>query len=372
MRSARSILAWALSWLAGACGALEEQRDRVVVDRFSELLIVDEELLVANAASETLDFAALLRALLREQADAATGAWIEAWGAASDRPEAFAESVLCPWLRSRPENACDARCGQCDERVYTPEQAPFRLTAIAYRPDLALGMQAEHPQGQLRFVFALRSTEDIELPVTLIFEYPLSARWSAARWAARFHALATERSDLMAYRRALQALARAAIASDPGARVTLRVRDDLSSDGRMLAWAVDAAGGLTRLALEDTVDLAHGSLASLRAALPDHELSSQELHVPARFWADSVTRATPTPELADHALSASLRLISCQGCHADERSQGGFHIAPAARGRARVSRFLHDPEQPADDELARREDALRTLLRALESPPADR
>ncbi len=153
------------------------------------------------------------------------------------------------WLRSTPENACDADCGQCSERALTLEQAPFRLTAIAYRPDPALLPNAQCPQGQLRFVFALRG-----------------------------------------------------------------------------------------------------------------EVSSRELHAPERFWADSVSRATPSPAFADAKLTEMLRLVSCQGCHADERSQDGFHIAP--RARARVSRFLHDPERPEDDELTRRADALRTLLRS--------
>jgi len=41
---------------------------------------------------------------------------------------------------------------------------------------------------------------------------------------------------------------------------------------------------------------------------------------------------------------------------------GAFHVSPLRRGRQRLSRFLHDPSAPGDDDLSRREADLRERL----------
>jgi hypothetical protein len=372
----RASLVTMFSLASLACGPIEERRDEVVVERFSELLIVDEALLQSPLELEVrkLDFAFLMRSLYEAQAEQASQAWFDALRSASDQPDAFFRALTCPWLKSAPENACDDDCGACVSHALPLEGAPLRLIALAYRPDLALVELPGSEQGQLRFVFAMQTSEaapEATLPMTVIFEYPLPEALSASAWAERFHALSPLRHDLSAYRRELAGLAALATRVDRPEQVTIRTRDDAFSDGRMLAWSAEAAGP-KRITLENSVDLERTSTAQLEGALPEgsRHLSSLELRVPESLWADSVTRASAFPVLPDDTLAERLRLISCHGCHADGRSQQGFHIAPTAVGRARVSRFLHDPDDSQNDELSRREDALRTLLARAESKRA--
>ncbi len=72
-------------------------------------------------------------------------------------------------------------------------QAPFRLLAIVYRPDLRRvpGHRSSGYAGQGRFVFGALGPSGERLPFTVIFEYQLPAQHGRdiLAWAERWHAL---------------------------------------------------------------------------------------------------------------------------------------------------------------------------------------
>ncbi|HEX6240125.1 MAG TPA: hypothetical protein VFZ61_04505 [Polyangiales bacterium] len=349
------------------CGAIEERDGRREVDRFSALLLVDPHWIgpTQDAETELPTLPEVLAPLLgAEESNVALSQWLDAWADESDAPPAFRADLLCPWLRADATNGCDATCAFCVERRLDAASEPFRLIALAYRPDLALVNGSVRGQGELRLVYAVTRARqrEVELPMSVIVELPLAARVSARQWAERFHALSALRDDPRLFRRGLRVLVDDARAVDAPASVNVRVRDALHSDGRMLAFRPHA-GRLRRASLQDTIDLALQSTRELEATFASARADGAgALEVPEQLWAERVDRHSGWPQLADAKLSRALRLQSCHGCHADEHSLDGFHIAPGAVGRARVSRFLHDPEDLANDELSRREDALRTLL----------
>jgi hypothetical protein len=88
--------------------------------------------------------------------------------------------------------------------------------------------------------------------------------------------------------------------------------------------------------------------------------------LPPEWRASSIDTATPPPALRvdDAALTRAFDMATCNGCHgALAPSVDGFHIAPGPNGAARLSPFLLDPQRHSRDELSRRAEALRILLR---------
>lgn len=376
--SARRARGWVVSVavVTLGCGAIDERGAREEIDRFSELLLVDPAWVepVDDPASQLPSLPELLASLLADpEPSAALEAWLEAWADESDDADAWRAEVLCPWLQHDSANGCDAACGACTERQLDGASAPFRLSGLSYRPDLALTEGMVRGQGELRLVYAVTRgpaapTSAPELAMSVIVELPLSSRLTAQGWAERFHALGAQRDDARAFRRALRQLVDDARQVDDPGQVSVRVQDLAHAKGRMLAWH-PSAGLLERIRLQDTIDLTQTSTRQIEAAFADvHADGAGALEVPAAMWAVRVDRDSGWPSLSDAKLSHALRLESCHGCHAEEHSLGGFHIAPGAVGRARVSRFLHDPDDLDNDELSRRADALRTLL-ALSARP---
>ena len=96
------------------------------------------------------------------------------------------------------------------------------------------------------------------------------------------------------------------------------------------------------------------------------ELIPRQLHVVPQAWLATVTHARTARFSApdtEPALAHAFALGTCDGCHGAEADNlAGFHIAPERSGRARISRFLYDPEAPERAELTRRADALRAML----------
>jgi hypothetical protein len=95
----------------------------------------------------------------------------------------FDQLVIQPWLQ------VSGNTGLLDL-----SKAPFRLLAIAYRPDLMKRDAAGNvlSAGEARFVFSfVRPQNGLELPAKIIFEYELAASSQAElnRWVDRFHGL---------------------------------------------------------------------------------------------------------------------------------------------------------------------------------------
>jgi hypothetical protein len=98
------------------------------------------------------------------------------------------------------------------------------------------------------------------------------------------------------------------------------------------------------------------------------DLVTQQLHVVPSAWLATQTRPSTTRFTAvgiDEGLAHAFGVGTCGGCHGAEADTiAGFHVAPGRRGKARLSRFLFDRDHPDHDELGRRADALREMLRA--------
>ncbi len=126
--------------------------------------------------------------------------WLGTWqtgssvnGFALPRRPAIEDKVIRPWM---------AKDGATSFAQWTPDlgNAPFRLLAIVYRPDLGIVTTNNTiaDAGEARFVFTaldLGAQPDLDrappLPFTLIFEYtlPASSRDQVKAWAARWHGL---------------------------------------------------------------------------------------------------------------------------------------------------------------------------------------
>lgn len=362
---------WAVAagLLGAACvGQPEGACNGEATDPYRELLVVDDGLLSPRGVSAS----ELPWSPARLLAASGSGAWlargVERWRDAalldgkSGVAEALDADVLCRWLQAEPANACDASCSTCAAREFDEALAPFRALAVVNRTDLRLLPDARSPAGEGRVVLGLTPAPGRETPaigLTLIFEFAL---WGGAEeWAGRWHEL-RDLDDAGGSRRLGRIVEDFASQAPPDGRpalsqlrVSIRV-DDAASELRELA--PDAAGELALRGLRNT---------------PRSELDgSPELAALAREQAARITNGThvvPADMLAtaqgygSHAwalgpVDAELRTLfdrgTCAGCHANDGTDGGFHVSPYVTGRRGLSRFLSDPSAD-DDELGRRE-----------------
>ena len=108
-----------------------------------------------------------------------------------------------PAMRARLTRLWMAKDGATTFAAWTPDlaNAPFRLLAIVYRPDLGVvdGNGTIRSAGEARFVFTALDLSKVRpldeaspLPFTVIFEYGLRAsdRDGVKAWAERWHRLA--------------------------------------------------------------------------------------------------------------------------------------------------------------------------------------
>lgn len=262
-----------------------------------------------------------------------------------------------PWMKSDGARSFSG---------WTPNlaNAPFRLLAIIYRPDLGIVAKdgTIKSAGEARFVFTAldlartRSLDDAPaLPFTVIFEYGLAAtdRAGVTAWAERWHALG-RLSFGADYNAALQAITDG-FAS--GALNQIRTNEGLALPWQLREFHVDpTTGRLANALLKDTPHhrfaLDVSELSRVISTKPGDDLPKVFLggsaDVPSRNF------RWPPMRIANNVLRHNFALRTCNGCHGAEtgrkaddhsaevaRHRGFRHISGRLRNeQARLSEFM--------------------------------
>ncbi len=365
MSALGSKVAVAIAIALAACGPITgEQREGAEdcapafragdVDPMKELLIVDERVMsddaARNATAGALSFRHAMEQVVPASEDAAgaTLAWLDGWAPASLR---------CDWLRARADNACDAACGTCAARKLDLAEAPFRLIAVANRLDLA---ESGDESAEARLVFGATAgpgddPRSASLPITAIFEFRVEGDRRA--WARRWHALGADGEVDTSWIRSLMDVTEGFVRAESFGQI--RVQDALGERPVMYEFRRDVSDGhLVRAGLRRTPAHAMNGSATLHAFVRSNEeaILSDRYELPDSILTDRIELGrTWTLPGVHEPLRRAFAQGTCDGCHGSEHptTDGSFHISPQRRGRAKLSRFLFDPDG-RDDELARR------------------
>jgi hypothetical protein len=338
----------------------------VATDR--ELVVTDDAVLAplsGNHDGAPLAYRHATERLALKDATA-TARWLEAWSrrleaeGRPDRAQRLTQRLTCAWMRSAPENGCDATCVSCAARELRLELAPFRLIAVANRTDLSVMPDRAADGGEGRLVYAVTDgpaddPRSPALPVTVIFEY--AQRGTALEWSERWHQLGS--ANAVDFPRALAALAEGFVGS--GSLAQIRTADALEGPMVLHQFALDG-GEIVPANVRNTPDFARVPAPALRQWVTDHDAAFADgtAVMPAEWWASSSSTSDPVPEwVASLSVRDDFVRASCGGCHA--RSASGFQIDPVATGTARLSRFLSDPASDSD-ELRRRVEWMQLTL----------
>jgi hypothetical protein len=370
----RALLIAAACWLATSSARAEEictfpAPTDISIEK--ELLITD--LSVVNDARASgpggpWSFAGLMTALAPGDATGLLKQWLDGFeqrqhvnGFPLLPRRAVRARIAVPWMRAD---------GAMSITGWTPDlaNAPFRLLAIVYRPDLGIVDKdgAIRSAGEARFVFTAldrgrtRTLDEAPpLPFTIIFEYRLEAtdREAVKAWAEQWHKLGRLAFGAD-YNAALQAITDRFAGRDGKSRAALnqiRTNEGLARPWQLREFHLDA-GRLVNAPLKDTP---HHSLrgnarelSEVISTQPDHDLPKRFLSASA----DIPDRSFRWPQMriANNVLRHNFALRTCNGCHgaetgrkADDHSAEGAqhrgfrHISGRMRNeRARLSEFM--------------------------------
>jgi hypothetical protein len=235
--------------------------------------------------------------------------------------------------------------------------------------------------GESRALFALvdgagddPSAAPLAMTVAFEFRNPISDGRDATYWAGRWHALGRFDAGSLAYVEALLALYRDIVerTDDPVASggswlhqlrtnenvfgPTWDYREFTLKDGQLTLWPTERPPDRS---LNGTAPLAQFVLAN-RA-----DILRSRYDLPANLTGGFARPDEPwSLPGVDEALRHEFARETCDGCHQSETASidESLHLSPFRSGRDRVSRYLHDPDDPTRDTLARRERALRRAL----------
>jgi hypothetical protein len=337
-----------------------------------ELLITDLSVVNdvrASGAGGAWSFGGLMTALAPGDAAGLVKQWLESFGRRQEinrfplpqRP-AIRARLIEPWIK---------RDGARSFAAWTPNlaNAPFRLLAISYRPDLGIVTKdgAIRSAGEARFVFTaldLSKTGNLDdappLPFTVIFEYGLTAsdrdgvKLSAERW----HGLGRLAFGAD-YNAALQVITDGFAGRDgkpTGALNQIRTNEALALPWQLREFHLDTASGrLVNAPLKDTPHRSFTAAQALSDAISRHP----DDDLPKAFLSGSVdipnkTFRWPRMQIANNVLRHNFALRTCNGCHSAEtgakaddhaaeptQHRGFRHISGRMRNeRARLSEFM--------------------------------
>jgi len=376
----------------------------VSLDRFKELIVVDEAVLSdgrsLNATGGPWSFRHLMESMAPAGEDPGdfVRSWLEEWGRLAtfngypldtdgSRAAKMNSLVLCPWMQSNAANQCDATCSHCAQQVLDLRAAPFRLIAIANRMDLRTSLLASGPAGEGELVFALTTgPADVQgsAPgsMTLSFSYTLpdsapGGGHGVKGWAAAWHALGTPASGGDAYLSALQGVtdgftARGLAPSKPNGSslAQLRTNDSALAFTRQLRdFRLGASDGELHVSSTDNTPAAAlngtSQLGDLLSANREKVLQHTWV-VPAELLGGSSEAfvfhwAAPNVETA--TLSAFAQ-GTCNGCHSQNQPVDQiFHVSPFRSGDDKLSPFVNNPDATGNgDDLTVREASLKQAL----------
>lgn len=406
MRASHVISGIALGCLVAGSGCASSDASTssqsVSVDRFKELTIVDDAVVLdtraSNAANGPLSFRHSIEAVLPDGADVGADIfeWFQEWVTATDfngfpvdtqnplraqsgRPDQLRHLVTCPWLRATPSNQCDEGCSTCAATHVDMAAAPFRLLGVANRVDLTGHPQTLNPAGELRLVYGLMTgaaddPASAPLPFSLIFEFAVPPEITARDWAGRWHALGQHATYDTAYKDELVTLVNTVTA-----RTSTRMNGSNISQVRSvesaLFWVWQARefrlgpdGKLHHSTVANTPSLTLNNAPQVEAFIKANaDLVRNDMHVfPSEMLggAIAVQESWSFPNL-DPELKRVFGQTTCNGCHATENTANfkePFQMSPMRQGIAKLSIFLHDPAKPDAGELALRERKMSLLL----------
>lgn len=365
----------------------------VKVDRFKELLVVDETVVQDprswNATRGRWSFRHAIEQMVPDGMTPSdfVARWLKVWSS-STRVNASAVAprplvgtkLVCPWLRSTPSNECNDDCSSCAQQEFDLAKAPFRLLAISNRMDLrklAPDGAGTGQSGEGRLLFGMTSgpaddPASMPLGMTVIFEYELIG--SPKDWATKWHALGSFDSFGEPYKAALEQVTNGYVLRVPlpDGRVGSAL-SQLRTNEREFDWQWQLREfklrpeGLILGPLENTPDAALNNTPILR----DYLIANRDLLLTKKFaLPDRLRGATInqgfrwTVTGIDEPLRKAFAGQTCNGCHQSEETpvDSNFHVSPFQQGVAKISRFVNNPEDPEHDDLAARENSMRAIL----------
>jgi hypothetical protein len=370
----------------------------------------------ASLANGAWSFGGLLTALAPNDAPALVKQWLEDF----ERGQEFNGFPLPPRpaMRARLTKAWMAKDGATTSAAWSPNlaNAPFRLLAIVYRPDLGVVDRdgTIRSAGEARFVFTaldLGQAPTLDkaspLPFTVIFEYGLHAsdRDGVKAWAGRWHHLGSLAFGAD-YNAALQTITDSFARRDTpvaaGHLNQIRTNEGLALPWQLREFHFDAT--TRRLVNAPLKDTPHQSLMNDARELSQFISTHPDDDLPQKFLGGSadIPKASfrwPQMRITNNVLRHNFAFRTCNGCHsaetgakADERStepaqhRGFRHIGGRMRNeRATLSEFMTgDPALVVDPtgkvhtfcDLKIRQQALHEALNpkpatAQSSSPAD-
>lgn len=372
----------------------------VTIDRFKELIVVDEGVLgdarAKNATGGAWSFRRQIEHLMPEGGDASTfvTSWLTGWvstqtlnGYPLDRPgetrdAAMQTVVLCPWLHMTPENACDATCGSCKARNLDLAKAPFRLIAIANRIDQREENLAE-PSGEGRFVYGLTTgpgddPASLARPMSVIFEYELPSSRTPKEWAETWHALGQFAAFDEPYRAALESVTNAfssrnAAPGRPNGSSLAQIRTNESTLNwiwQLREFGLTKDGALALRPVRNTPAESLNSSTALRDWINTNQASilSSTHEIPSSMRAgssDQLLYSWTVPGV-DEKTRKAFAANTCNGCHSTENPSidTAFHISPFRKGAAKLSPFMNNLDGKPDDLSHRTASMQRALCTA--------
>jgi hypothetical protein len=339
-----------------------------------ELMITDLSVVNdarASGADGAWSFGGLLTALAPNDTPALVKHWLDSF----ERRQDVNGFPLPPRsaMRARLTRLWMAKDGATTFAAWTPNlaNAPFRLLAIVYRPDLGVVDRngSIKSAGEARFVFTALDLSKVQrlddappLPFTVIFEYGLRApdRDGVKAWAERWHRLG-KLAFGPDYSAALQTITDSFARRDEP-EAAGRLNQIRSNEGLALPWQLrefhfDAAA--RRLVNAPLKDTPHQSLMRDARQLSEFISKHPDDDLPSKFLSGSadIPKANfrwPQMQIANNVLRHNFALRTCNGCHsaetgakADEHStqpaqhRGFRHISGRMRNeRATLSEFM--------------------------------
>lgn len=400
------LLMGAMAWGNVACSSGASTSNDVAadcavsIDRFKELMIVDDAVVGDARARNDQDGHWSFRHVVEEMLPAGMSAsafltsWMAEWapektinGFLVDRTREWRDGGLntllaCPWLRTTEANGCNADCSTCAARVFDLEKAPFRLVALANRMDLGGRSDVRTQAGEARLVFGLTGGPGDDpasksLPMTAVFEFGLEVDQRTPRqWAELWHGLSSHAAFDEGYRQDLDSLTEsfirrgAAPVRQNGSAIS-QVRTNESAFQwfwQFRQFALDGSGQLASAPVTNTPDFSlDGSMTlsnALKPATP--AIDSHTYVLPVALLGASSDLMSPRwtlPQL-DDSTRAAFAQETCNGCHSGEHPavDTSFHVSPYRSGIAKLSTFLNDPANTNGDELTRRGLIAKTQL----------
>lgn len=370
-----------------------EAKCDVRVDAFKELIIVEPAVVNDARSKNATNGPWSFRHVIESMGDPTIPAnvflasWLRVWidqtqhnGAALDREPRGSEMehvVICPWLRSSPENGCDDQCGTCAKRDLDLAKAPFRLIAISNRMDLRK-TEVFHrtPAGEARLVFALTDgpgDDPASLPraFTVAFEYALPESKSIKEWSDGWHGLAKHPAFDAAYLAELEGITESFLArgKDPG-RPNGSAISQVRTNESVLNWIwqfrefhLNTSGVLELASTQNTpLETINDTPILAKWVSENSEAIRKERYlVPESLLGGSANAFLFrwTVPGVDEETRRAFSKGTCTGCHTGDNQSTAkdtaFHISPFREGPSKLSTFFFDPTaKPGTDILSQR------------------